>query len=335
MLEKPDINEGKIISCLRDAYDVETTQIMFLPLGADMDTAVYRVVATTGPDYFLKLRRRFDEVAVAVPKLLSEQGVKEIIVPIETKAGKLWAQMDDYAVILYPFIEGQNGWSTEITNALRVEFGKALRQVHETRLPEALRNRLPQETYNPKWREMVKGFLAQAERELFTDSSAQKLAALLNEQRGVILEMIERAEQLAERLKAQPREYVLCHADIHAGNLLITQSGTFYMVDWDDPILAPKERDLMFIGAWTDNLWRNEQNEAMFYKGYGSTPVDLVALAYYRCERFVQDIAAYCPALLLTEEGGEDREEMVKQVVSQFLPGSVVDVAKRTSAKVL
>jgi hypothetical protein len=41
----------------------------------------------------------------------------------------------------------------------------------------------------------------------------------------------------------------LCHSDIHAGNILIDVNDDFYIVDWDNPILAPKEHDLMFIGG--------------------------------------------------------------------------------------
>ena len=46
-----------------------------------------------------------------------------------------------------------------------------------------------------------------------------------------------------------PTLFVLCHSDIHGGNILIADTGELYVVDWDDPILAPKERDLMFIGG--------------------------------------------------------------------------------------
>ena len=48
------------------------------------------------------------------------------------------------------------------------------------------------------------------------------------------------------------------------------------------------------------------ENIALFYQGYGQAAVDQTVLAYYRYERIVQDIAAYCQQLLLTDEGGAD-----------------------------
>jgi hypothetical protein len=57
MLEKPNIADELIISCLQEEYDLRVAELTFLPLGADLGTAVYRVVADDGTAYFLKLRK--------------------------------------------------------------------------------------------------------------------------------------------------------------------------------------------------------------------------------------------------------------------------------------
>ena len=67
--------------------------------------------------------------------------------------------------------------------------------------------------------------------------------------RAEIDHLVRRAGELALALQARPLEFVLCHSDVHAWNLLISTDGELYIVDWDNPILAPKERDLMFIGG--------------------------------------------------------------------------------------
>ena len=148
--------------------------------------------------------------------------------------------------------------------------------------------------------------------------------------RGEINHLVERAGQLGLALQDRSLELVLCHADIHAGNLLIGPNDALYIVDWDEPILAPKERDLMFIGGGVANEWNSARPEALFYKGYGQTKVDLMALAYYRYERIIQDIAAFCEQLLLTIEGGEDREQSYLYFTGQFLPNHEVEIANKT-----
>jgi spectinomycin phosphotransferase len=93
MLEKPDLQAEKIIACLQAEYQLAVVEVVFLPLGADVNTAVYRVSADTGTSYFLKLRRGvFDETSVVLPKWLSEQGIEHIIPPLTPRVncGPTW-----------------------------------------------------------------------------------------------------------------------------------------------------------------------------------------------------------------------------------------------------
>ncbi len=327
MLEKPDLPDEQLIACLQRDYGLRVAQVDFLPLGNDLNTAVYRVVADDARPYFLKLRSgTFDEITVAIPRLLSDQGMAQIIAPIATSAGQLWTRLDAFAVILSPFVAGQNGFAVDVSDRQRVEIGAALKRIHTAALPPALRQRIPHEAYAPYWRDLVRAFQARAEETAFAEPVAAQLAALLRAKRDIIDDLILRAEQLGKALQTRSLEYVLCHADIHAANLLI-DGDTLYIVDWDTLILAPKERDLMFVGAGLDDVWRSAREQALFYQGYGATEIDPIALAYYRYERIVEDIAAYCQQLLLTDQGGQDREEGLRQLVSQFQPGNVIEVA--------
>ena len=76
MLEKPDFQDDSIIAKLQQSYGLSVEQVAFLPLGADVNTAVYRITTPDQKSYFLKLRRgRFDETSVALPKFLSDLGI--------------------------------------------------------------------------------------------------------------------------------------------------------------------------------------------------------------------------------------------------------------------
>ena len=123
---------------------------------------------------------------------------------------------------------------------------------------------------------------------------------------------------------------MLCHSDIHGGNVLIDGNNTITIVDWDEPIMAPKERDLMFIGGGIGHVWNKPHEEAMFYEGYGETEINMAMLTYYRHERIVQDIAEYCQELLLTTSGGKDRLQSYKHFIAMFEPMGVVDIAFKT-----
>jgi spectinomycin phosphotransferase len=328
LLEKPDLDESKILGCLRREYGLDVTEITFLPLGADRNTAVYRAVDGETTPYFVKLRRgAFHEPEVLIPRLLHDQGVTPIIAPLPTPTGQLWASLADFTVAVFPFVEGRDGYEIDLGDDHWVELGRALRGMHAAVLPAAVTDRLLRESFSPHWRGMVRDFRAQAGVSRYDDAVADALAVLLRQRSREIDDLLGQAHRLAELLRLRSGEYVLCHGDIHAGNVLIETNGALHVVDWDTLILAPKERDLMFVGGGQFGSLRTPaQEEALFYQGYGPTSVDPAALAYYRCERIVQDIAAYCEQIFLTAEGA-DRAEGLRQLTGQFLPGGVVEIA--------
>jgi spectinomycin phosphotransferase len=332
VLEKPDLQDEKIIACLRDEYGLNVVQVAFLPLGADLNTAVYRAVAEDETLYFVKLRRGvLDEIAVALPKFLSDQGIKQIIAPLATKTGQLWASLDAFKLILYPFVEGRNGYEVDLSDRHWGDFGTALKSIHTVVVPPALTRCIQQETYSPQWRKTVKTFLERVGVDAFDDPVAVELAAFLMARRDEILDLVRRAERLAQDRQARSPKLILCHSDIHAGNILIDVNDAFYIVDWDNPILAPKERDLMFIGGGQGFAGHTAQEEeTLFYRSYGPTQIDPIALAYYRYERIIQDIAVCCEQLFLTNEGGEDRKQSLQYLKSNFCPNNTIEIAYRS-----
>ncbi len=329
MLERPDLPDEGLIACLQVEYALPVAQVTFLPLGADVNTAVFRVVTDDGTPFFLKSRRGdFDEISVTLPKFFSEQGIPHIIAPLATQTGPLWTNLDAFKLILYPFVEGRNGYEAELSDSQWIESGAVLKRIHTVVVPPVLISRIPRETYSPQWREIVKTFLARFEVDVFADPVAVETAACLRAKRAEVIDLVRRAERLAQLLQAQPPEFTVCHSDIHAGNVLIDADGAFYIVDWDNPIQAPKERDLMFIGGGQGFIGHTAQEEEdLFYRGYGQTPIDPAALAYYRYERIVQDIAAFCQQIFLTDEGGEDREQALYYLKSNFLPNGTLEIA--------
>lgn len=335
MLERPnDIQDEQIAACLRAEYGLHTAEIAFLPLGADYNTAVFRATAPDGTPYFVKLRRgAFDEIAVTLPRFLSDQGVAEIIPPLVSRAGRLCAALDPYTLILYPFVEGRDGYAVVLSPQQWAAFGAAMKRLHTMALPPALAGCIPREGYSARWRESLKRSLDLVRAGDWAEPVAAEAAAFMRAHGDESLDLIARAERYARALQAHPRPAVACHSDAHAANLLIDGDGRLYIVDWDDPILAPKERDLMFIGGMQGFAGTTpEEEERLFYRGYGPVEIDPVALAYYRYERIIVDLAIYCEELLLTDEGGADRPQSLRYLMSNFEPGGTIDMARRAEA---
>lgn len=297
-----------LIKCLRMDYGIETASVTLLPIGADIHAAVYRVETVDRSTYFVKLKQ--GDFSLATTELLQRAGIQQIIPPIRTVHGKATQSIEDCTLVVYPFVTGQDGFSRSLTNEQWIGLGKALRQVHAVEVPSSIPIR--KESYSPKWRDALRSLYG---------ADAQ----FMQENMPVIQQLVERAEQLGEKLQNKSPPCVLCHSDIHAGNVLLDESGALYIVDWDEPILAPKERDLMFIGGGVGNVWNNPHEEALFYQGYGKTDVDRTILAYYRNERIVEDIAVYAHELL-----HKDNPEMLRHFLDMFEPRGVVEIALKT-----
>ncbi len=333
MLEKPAIEDASIHAALRNDFNLAVRQIDFLPLGADLNTAVYRATTAEGAAYFVKLRTgAFNEITVTLPAYLAAQGIRQIVPPLSTKDGRHWSAFNAGALLLYPFVTARNGYEVDLSAQHWTQFGAAVKEIHTLELPPALRLRIPTETYTLRWPQTVRSFLARVTVETFHEPVAAELAAFLRTQKPMLRDLVEQTEQLAQVLRTQSPTHVLCHADLHAGNILIGADGAFYIVDWDNPILAPKERDLMYVGgAQGFRGHAPAEEEQLFYQGYGATPIDARALAYYRFARIVEDISIYCEQLLLSDAGGADRAESLHYLRSNFQAGGTIERAYAAS----
>lgn len=334
MLTPPDLPDVTILAAVRDAYGLPAYRATFLPIGADINAFVYRIDAEDGGTYFLKLKRGgFDEVGVAVPAALRASGVEGVMAPLPTTDDQLWVSGHGFVWILYPFFVGRNGYEVALSDAQWVALGHILRGVHGAMLPASLERRIPREEYSPQWRDAVRFFDQRLNAYLRGDPVAAALAAFWYEQRQTILAMVARADEMAHALRRQAVPFALCHADMHPGNVLVGAQDALTIVDWDNPIFAPKEHDLMCIGGGMGFAIEGDREDALFYRGYGDVEIDPVALAYYRYERIVADVAAYGQQIFGEEGSVEDRELGLRQLTSQFAPRQVVDIANQTYAR--
>ncbi len=332
MLEKPSIPDEKIIACLRADFGLQTGWLTFLPLGADLNTAVYRFLERDGDRYFVKLRRGpFEGMSVAVPKYLHDQGINRIITPLSTRTGCLWAELDLFKVILYPYIDGHDGYEVGLTASQWIELGRTFQRVHAAHLPEGLLGSIRSETWSPVNRRALRKVMDELSSCEMSDPLSRHLGEVLKDQRALILDLLDQTDRLACSFQGGSLDFHLCHGDLHAGNLLIHAKGDFFIVDWDELVLAPREKDLMSVGAGLFGGWCSpaEENE-LFYRGYGPVEVDPSLLMYYRYERIIADLAVECRQIFQAEGSGEDRQQALKWLQSNFLPEGTIALARQS-----
>ncbi len=335
MIEKPNISDERIIFALRENYSIPVVDVEFLPLGLDSSAWSYRVQAENGT-YFLKIRKGIpNPTGIVIPRFLKEQGIEQVMAPLLTKNGKAWAMVNHFAFILYPFIKGKEVMDVGMSDAHWEEFGSVLKRIHTAKLTPDIANQIKRENFSSQRLKWDKEIHAQVKSRKYDDPFQEQLAEFWLENYSTISTILQRAEALAKKMQATDLEFVLCHADIHTANILRTEDDKIFIVDWDETILAPKERDLLFVMGSIFGDTSGGRAEELFFEGYGKTEVDMLALAYYRYNWCVEDIGGFAEQIFTTENVGEEtKKNSIWWFKSLFASGNSAELALNTAIEI-
>jgi spectinomycin phosphotransferase len=328
MREPPALAEDMIVRAVEAGFGIRVAALVFLPVGNDAASWAYRVEVPQGPSWFLKVRAGADAMpGAAVPAHLHRLGVPLVLGPLPTRAGAPYLVLDRFALALYPMLAAATGAEVGLSPGQWRQLGAAVRRVHS--VPTGPLTRLVgREPFRPSRRELIGELEALVAAATPDDPVAAELAGCWRARRDAIGALVEQADRLGRDAARVRSRQVLCHGDLHIWNVLVDPGQRLWIVDWDEAILAPRERDLMFVVGGIGHGLVGPGDTDSFLQGYGETRIDPLLLAYYRCAWAVQDIAAYGEEVLMTPTLGEaSRRAAVDGFRDLFEPGNIVDLA--------
>jgi spectinomycin phosphotransferase len=320
---------NNIQEIIHKEYGFSIANIEKLNSGFDANTMVFKVSSTEQKEYFLKIRSKyFTESCINVPFWLSKKaGLANIIDPLETMDKKLYVKTSSSYIMMYPYINGKSGWDVSLTKEQFIDYGRFMYKLHSVNLPNDCLKTIPMDKYNRKHIETVKKYLKNHKRRLSNDSVIMDFSTALETNQSAINEIIHYLENTVETSR---EKICLCHGDINAGNLLLSENN-LYIVDWDTLVLASKEKDLMYIGGGIGNKWNNDVDVEYFYKGYGQEiEIDKKLIKYYRCKRIIQDIFYFVKEINDFKYGNDRRNDVLRVFKSLFESMNVVEMALKT-----
>lgn len=231
--------------------------------------------------------------------------------PLRARSGRPYSIVGSRRLSLTPWISGRRGLETGLAAHQWRSFGGLLSRVHAAQVPPAVAHRLPAEDY----RTPAAAIARTLDERIREREAGRKPAgaddplngALIREWRAAgdsLAEILAQVDDLGDELRAGCAATVVCHGDAHIANLLLGDDGEVWLLDWDEVVCAPRERDLMFIigGVLADAPVSTEQ-QGWFFDGYGPADVDPIHLAYYRCSWALQDIADFATRVLDQSDG--------------------------------
>ena len=182
-----------------------------------------------------------------VPRALRDAGIVEVVAPVPSRSGALGVPLAGFTLIVYEYVDGDTAMRVGLTGAQWRAHGRTLARVHATRLADELLEQLPHETYLPASFEFVCNLHPRVVAGEVLREFGDEATTFWREHADTIVLLLERAQTFGAALHARALPNVLVHSDIHTANVMVDDAGALHYVDWDAPMLAPRERDLKFM----------------------------------------------------------------------------------------
>jgi len=278
----------------------------------------YRLDVTGGSAFVLKVYDRSPDgrqwLAASAERLpllprLRQAGFPWLPAPIATPAGSFVEPFGDFDLLLSEYVPGDHppadsaAWPESLVRHL-AERVAALHSLVGSELSATL----PREDYRLVFRAPL---LAALER-LRSVGPADRpgvigLRDLLLSREAELLRLLRRTEQLADGARGRGAALVLCHADLHQQNLILTTEGELYLLDWEGLRLAPAEQDLFF---WADGV-HGEALLGHYRRARSGACLNADTFAYYYHYRNLEDLEAWVSRIVNLDRGEEaDRRDL-------------------------
>ncbi|MBW2280821.1 MAG: aminoglycoside phosphotransferase family protein [Deltaproteobacteria bacterium] len=303
---KVDPLEGHedLIEALRAAWHLPVRAVEFLPLGED---AAYGVDVRDGSRFHLKLAfpgRSADRIRDGFHLALMRQldGGDVVAVPsvVPTCSGALWGEFGEALLVLSRWIDAPSLSPMRILpEPVRLPVARAIGALHSATGRLDLGS-APAEDFEIPF---DTGLRAALER---LDSDApEELRRTVAPWRSRVEAELDALHAASERARALDPPAVLCHTDIHGGNLLFDAQRTLWMLDWDGAQLAPCEQDL--AGATNAHIPRGEFRGFIdaYRERCQSRALEPVLFEFYFQRRCLEDLDAFLRSILSGDAGAE------------------------------
>jgi spectinomycin phosphotransferase len=254
-----DLNELK--TSLDFLYGIQVKEIVFIPKGEC--SWGYRVDTTIGRSYFLKMYRgqAFPAwIASLTYHLCHQEGIEGISAPVPDRSGEMLVTLGGYPAELFDFISGQTLWQSAPSKEILFRLGQLIGRIHSCKADR--RDCLRVEQFDIPGMEAYDRVVQAVRRKRAHSEAASTAVKLLRPVLSQLEELRDGILLYREKARKVAIDPCINHGDPTPGNILITSDGKLTLIDWDDMILAPPERDLVF--------WEQDH---VFFDGISSAPV--------------------------------------------------------------
>jgi spectinomycin phosphotransferase len=292
-----DAVHADISAAIGRMYPVEPVAIVDGPRGFVAETFV--VDCADGRRLFAKWLPLWPDLAAvagALPVLeeLHALGIDTVTRPVRTRAGELTADLHGRMLVVFDFIEGRTGSTSDdqFTPASFDydfdEYVALLARIHT--VTPLVGSPMPREDFSLPFAGRYEQLSGQVLSEPPSTPPQAILRRLMEQRREEMDRDWATLRTLVETCRNDVWTPVLTHGDGGGNNVLTGTDGRLYLIDWDSLMLGPPERDTWFYMS-------NPTSEAEFCRRYRQVfpeyRTDPARYRYYLFRRFFEDLLGY------------------------------------------
>jgi hypothetical protein len=310
------IDETALFEILHRQYGLQVERMCYLKKA--WIAHCYAVDASGGGRYFLKFYDDEGQARAFSPdldfylflshELYSKQLLPTVACPVRTQDGRFAFSFDGHLLILFYWIEGQTVGFERLPDHILAKLATLVGTLHKSTPaidwpdPPCEQFEIPFESI------LVNGFDRMKGITLDDTFGEQELRRLLLPRKDEVLGLLDRLKQLQALVRAQKKQMVLCHTDLHGGNLIANDRGDLYLLDWEGAWIAPPEHDLFFF-AWDERFW--DLFLPRYERVFGPVQLDPATFGFYLYRRNLEDSAEWFVRILYEDNGeAQDRQDL-------------------------
>jgi spectinomycin phosphotransferase len=303
------IDDNALLEHVRSHYDLDVIRLEYLNAGM---VSAYRMTGSGGT-FFLKLFPNTPYGHEAASRLEGEHSLllalreskvlKRIPMPVGALGGGTISSFQGLPFAVYRFIEGHTVWET--WQDLLVGIADILGRLHAGSpqlLARDLKFPIPEEDFEfPFETRLLEELRALQLADSASCPGVLALRDLLLPRRDELLKLLNQAKAFQRLARGRPRNFVVAHADLHGGNLLLDPTGQLWALDWETARVAPAEHDLwMFHSRFNDFV-------PAYERALGRRcEMDFDLLGFYFYRRNLEDLAMNVQQIM---DGGRSDEQ--------------------------
>ncbi len=302
MLIESNIDRSLLKDVIQEKFGIRVVNFTLVPRWEA--ARGYMIESSNHKSFFLKIYwddKIPDSAFRFADDLFARAGIVNIAHPIPTSHGQMRIHIRGFQIALFDWISGKTAQEHKLTDTQLERLGALLAKIHQSK--RIIGEYSVKENFaNPFKDRFLAIFDSMSKITSGSTEFRTKLKLFLETHRQKFMRELETLEKLQRKARTMNLEFVNCHGEPSPGNVLSSDNGDIHLLDWDDPIFAPKEKDLLFF---------NENIEPVM-KGYSvfsnDNIIDQDVLEFYGHMWNLGEIADYGGKLLFENHTDEQNQ---------------------------